>query len=279
MARVLVTGWPSFVDGEATAGDVLAMEAVHGELDAMGLPYDTAWSPVFRPGALSLDDADPARYTHLVFACGPLHGPQVEALHGRFAHCRRIAVGVSVLDPDDPAVTGFDLVIPRDAPGAEPGPDLAARPVVPDVPVVGVVLAPGQAEYGTRRRHERIREELTGWLGRRDCARLPIDTRLDPADWRLATTPAELESVLRRCDMVVTTRLHGLVLALKNGVPALAVDPVGGGAKVTAQARAWAWPAVVTVPEDAAPPLLDEAALDRMWRWCLEVRRPLPARP
>ncbi|MEV4258845.1 polysaccharide pyruvyl transferase family protein, partial [Spirillospora sp. NPDC049652] len=171
MARVLVTGWPSFVDGEATAGDVLAMEAVHGELDAMGLPYDTAWSPVFRPGALSLDDADPARYTHLVFACGPLHGPQVEALHGRFAHCRRIAVGVSVLDPADPAVTGFDLVIPRDAPGAEPGPDLAARPVVPDVPVVGVVLAPGQAEYGTRRRHDRVRAELTGWLARRDCAR------------------------------------------------------------------------------------------------------------
>lgn len=25
--RVLVTGWPSFLDGEATAGDVLAMDA------------------------------------------------------------------------------------------------------------------------------------------------------------------------------------------------------------------------------------------------------------
>lgn len=39
--------------------------------------------------------------------------------------------------------------------------------------------------------------------------------------------------MLRRLDVVVTTRLHGLVLALKNGVPALAVDPVaaapGGG--------------------------------------------------
>ena len=29
--RVLVVGWPSFIDGEATAGDVLAMEAVAAE--------------------------------------------------------------------------------------------------------------------------------------------------------------------------------------------------------------------------------------------------------
>ncbi|MFC4907175.1 polysaccharide pyruvyl transferase family protein [Actinomadura gamaensis] len=273
MTRVLVTGWPSFTDGEATAGDVLAMQAVQDELDAIGLPYDTAWSPVFRPDALSLASADPARYTHLVFACGPLHGRQIEELHARYPHCRRIAVGVSVLDPEDPAVTGFDLVIPRDAPDADPGADLAARPVTRDVPVVGVVLAPGQDEYGARRRHDRIEAELTDWLARRECARLPLDTRLDPRDWRLATTPDELESVLRRCDLVVTTRLHGLVLALKNGVPALAVDPVAGGAKVTAQARAWAWPAVVTVGEDAAPPLLDGTALDRLWGWCLALRR------
>jgi polysaccharide pyruvyl transferase WcaK-like protein len=32
-------------------------------------------------------------------------------------------------------------------------------------------------------------------------------------------------------------RMHGIVLALKYGVPVLAVDPVAGCAKVTAQAR------------------------------------------
>jgi hypothetical protein len=30
--RVLVTGWSSFLDGEATAGDVLSMEAVRDSL-------------------------------------------------------------------------------------------------------------------------------------------------------------------------------------------------------------------------------------------------------
>ncbi|MEW2354991.1 polysaccharide pyruvyl transferase family protein [Spirillospora sp. NPDC029432] len=269
--RVLVTGWPSFVHGEATAGDVLAMEAVRGALAGAGAECDVAWSPVLRPDGLTLDRADPGRYTHLVFACGPAHGDQVESLHRRYARCRRIAVGVSVIDPDSAAVTGFDVVLPRDAPGAEPRRDLSAAVRVPagELPVVGVVLAPGQGEYGGRGRHGRIEEELTGGLAARGCARVPLDTRVDPRDWRHPAAPGELEAVIRRLDLVVTTRLHGLVLALRNGVPALAVDPVGGGAKVTAQARAWDWPAVITTGERDEPPYLDPAEVGRWWDWCL----------
>jgi hypothetical protein len=126
LPRVLVVGWPSFIHGEATAGDVLAMEAVAAELDAAEVPYDMAWSPVFRPGGLPLGDADPARYSHLVFACGPLSGPGIEALHQRFAACRRIAVGVSVIDPADPAAAGFHQILARDSPGAAATGDLAA---------------------------------------------------------------------------------------------------------------------------------------------------------
>jgi len=49
--RVLVTGWPSFLHGEATAGDVLAMEAVADGLRLREMAVDPAWSPRFRPGA------------------------------------------------------------------------------------------------------------------------------------------------------------------------------------------------------------------------------------
>jgi hypothetical protein len=44
--RVLLTGWPSFLRGEATAGDVLSMDRVHGALQHAGLPVEVAWSPV-----------------------------------------------------------------------------------------------------------------------------------------------------------------------------------------------------------------------------------------
>jgi Polysaccharide pyruvyl transferase len=47
----------------------------------------------------------------------------------------------------------------------------------------------------------------------------------------VVTVPAN-PPIVGRLDFVVTMRLHGLVLALKHGVPALAVDPVADGAAV-----------------------------------------------
>ncbi|MQA87099.1 MAG: polysaccharide pyruvyl transferase family protein [Streptosporangiales bacterium] len=267
--RVLIAGWPSFVHGEATAGDVLSMEAVEGALTRAGVACETAWSPVFRPGHLRLDDAPAEHYTHVVFVCGPVHGEQLRALHRRYARCRRIAVDVSVTDPDDAAAAGFDVLLPRDRAGAEPRRDLSALPDPRPVPVVGVILAPEQPEYGRRRRHGEVTARLTAWLKRQDCVRVPVDTRLDRRDWRRCGTEDQLASLIRRLDSVVTTRLHGLVLGLSNGVAALAVDPVAGGAKVSAQARAWSWPAIVTA--DALPE--DESEHERRLRgwfdWCL----------
>lgn len=269
--KVLLTGWFSFLHGEATAGDVLALQRVEDVLSRAGMPYDIAWSPGFRPGELHLEEADPGAYTHLIFVCGPLHGPQVQQLHHRFADCFRIAIGISVVDENDPAVTGFHRVLPRDGYGDhDPVADLAAHaPAGPPTPVVGVILTHGQHEYGERRRHGEVAEAVTGWLGSKDCARLEWDTRLDTADWRLCATPAQFQSVVERLDLVVTDRLHGLVLALRSGVPALAVDPVEGGAKLTAQARACRWPAVLPAGQ------LEAAELDRWWAWCLAEGRAL----
>ncbi len=267
--RVLLTGWFSFRQGEVTAGDVLALETVSAALETAGLGYDTAWSEVFRPGALRLDEARPERYSHLIFVCGPVHGEQIAALHRRFARCRRVAVGVTVIDPADPAVTGFDLLLARDGDRFPPVRDLAAvtaAPPRPGIPVVGVILTGGQGEYGERRRHDVATERITGWLGPKACAPVPLETRLDTRDWRLCSTAAAFMSVLTRLDLVVTTRLHGLALALSCGVPALAIDPVAGGGKVTAQADAWRWPGLVPVEQTA-----DLGRLDGLWDWCLSA--------
>ncbi|WP_328842595.1 polysaccharide pyruvyl transferase family protein [Nakamurella leprariae] len=261
--RALVVGWSSFRHGEATAGDVLSMDAVSQALTAAGVDAEIAWSAVMcPPGGLRLDDADPDRFSHLVFACGPLVGPSIPQLHQRFSHCARIAVGVSVPDPKDPAVTGFHHVVPRDAAGAPTRVDLAAAPRSAGVPVLGVTLASAQPEYGTRQRHDRVTAAITDWLPTTGAAVLPLDTRLDPRDWRLAARPEQFEAIVRRLDVMVTTRLHGLVLALKAGVPAVAVDPVEGGGKVAAQAAAWQWPAFLLPHE------LTADRLDELVAWC-----------
>ncbi|MBC3987940.1 polysaccharide pyruvyl transferase family protein [Streptomyces sp. AC563] len=267
-----MTGWFSFLHGEVTAGDLLVADVVRDALRGASIPYDTAWSPTFRPAGLHLENVDPAAYTHLVFACGPLHSRRPAAdgvpaplleLHRRFAGCRRIAVGVSVVDPADPAVTGFDVVLARDA-AATGAPDLSRHAPPPRaVPVVGVVVTEGQHEYGARRRHGEVARAIEAWAGGLDAARLPLDTRLDAQDWRLPASPDQVHAVFTRLDAVVTTRLHGLVLGLRAGTPVLAVDPVAGGAKVSAQAAALGWPMVLPA-ERATATELDEA-LD----WCL----------
>ncbi|MDG9687595.1 polysaccharide pyruvyl transferase family protein [Streptomyces sp. DH18] len=262
--RVLVTGWFSFLDGEVTAGDALAQRAVSASLDRLGIVHETAWSPAFVPAGLSLEEACPSRYEQLLFVCGPVHGAPFTRLHERFASCRRVAVGVSVVDPDSRAVRGFHRILARDGPNAAALPDLAAdAPASAAAPVVGVALTYGQGEYGDRRAHDRVAEVLLPWLARQDCARIDADTRLAHDDWRHCRTPDQYLSLIGRLDLVVTDRLHGLVLALRAGVPVLAVDPVLGGAKVTAQSGVLRWPAMVG-SEDLSTELLDH-----WWSWCL----------
>ena len=61
---------------------------------------------------------------------------------------------------------------------------------------------------------------------------------------------------------MVTTRLHGMVLSLRQGVPAVAIDAIPGGAKVTRQAAALGWPAALRAD-------VSDEALGKAWDFCL----------
>ncbi|MGH9088919.1 MAG: hypothetical protein ACRDYZ_12555 [Acidimicrobiales bacterium] len=119
--RALVAGWFSFLHGEATAGDLDALATVRRWLDRAGVGHEDAWSPAF--GGPETEAVDPAGFTDLVYVCGPLAGPPVEGLARRFAGRRRLAVGVSAVDP---AAAHFDAVLARDGAGVAV-PDLAVR--------------------------------------------------------------------------------------------------------------------------------------------------------
>ena len=114
--------------------------------------------------------------------------------------------------------------------------------------LVDAVLVHPQREYGMRARHSAVNEAIERLLASRDVASIQIDTRLDENAIGLRS-PAGVESLIARMDVVVTTRLHGLVLAIRNGVPVIAVDAIAGGAKVSRQAEIIGWPIVSTVEE------------------------------
>ena len=243
--RVLVAGYFSFPDAHATAGDLLVRDQVCRWLEEAGRPYDVAHAPPF-VGGVDWRSVDPTRYSHVVFACGPF-SPDLASweLLQRFPAARSVGVNLSMLVPLD-EWNPFDALVERDS-SRTARPDVAFGTTEPKVPVVGVCLR--EHAPGTRTANAAIRRLVEAT----PMAAVPIDTRLDVMHGGTNSTgqrtAAEVESLLARMDVVVTTRLHGLVLALKNGVPVVAVDPGNEGDKIRRQAESVGWPVVFGVDE------------------------------
>ncbi|HEY1358197.1 MAG TPA: polysaccharide pyruvyl transferase family protein [Thermoleophilaceae bacterium] len=249
-SNALIVGWFSLAFGGATAGDLAALEVVRRWLDEAGWTYDVALGEPLE-GGIDWRAAPPAAYSHVIHVCGPI-GPSMEVAQilERFPASTLVAVNVSVIGDRD----GFGSVVERDGRA-----DLAFLGSEERVPVVGVAFVHHQVEYAGAR-HAEVEAAIGELLAERECASVSIDTKLDLNAGGLRSV-AEVESLIARMDALVTTRLHGLVFALRSGVPALAVDPIAGGAKVAAQARAIDWPALL-LPDEVD-------RLGELFDWCL----------
>jgi hypothetical protein len=168
-----------------------------------------------------------------------------------------VGVDLSMLESLD-TWNPFDLLIERDS-SRTARPDFAFLADPRAVPVVGVVLAHRQKEYAQRSLHAEADAHIEHLIRTRDCAPLRIDTRLDENASSLRSAAA-VEALVARTDVVLTTRLHGLVLALKHGIPVVAIDPVAGGAKLARQGASVGWPHVFTA--DRVTRAVLEQALD-----------------
>lgn len=270
--RALVIGFLS------TVGDIEVLSQVEARLQRLGLGYDVApfveRVRAANPAWVDARRVDPARYSHLIVVCGPFSEflmRQQRDIYARFGHCIWIGVNLSMIDPLE-RFNPFDALLERDsAKGAKP--DLSLLEPVARVPVIGLCLAGRQPEYGKRQQHGLAERKLRALAQRHGAALLELDTKWPVWRNRQGTaSPEQFESLLSRVDVLLTTRLHGTVLALKNAVPVIAIDAIAGGDKVTQQARALGWPEVfdaVSVTDDAL-----DAALTR----CLAPEAPAKAR-
>lgn len=255
---VLLAGWFSIDGGGATAGDLLVRDLICDWLRREQIPYELAQEPTLGDGVDWFRVA-PQRYTHFLFACGPVARElPVGDLIERFARCRRVGVNVSLLG--DPPWQPFDLLIERDGPQRARA-DLAVAAPIETAPVVALVRTTPQLEYPTSRPQD-AHGAFDRLLAGREAAVYAVDTILD-ANVPGRRSTSEVTALIGRADLVLTTRLHGLVLALSQSIPVVALDSVPGGAKVIAQARALGWPAAMTVDE------LDEEKLADHYDWCL----------
>jgi glycosyltransferase involved in cell wall biosynthesis len=224
-------------------------------LERAAVPYDVAMVEPVGPG-LDWRNADPAHYSHVVYVCGPfLRGELETSFFSRFAGCRLIGVDLTMLESLS-VFNPFDHLLERDS-DRTVRPDIAFAATEPHVPVIGVCLVEDYA--GPRVRVADANRLIERFLSTRDVAVVRIDTRLDQNSTGLRT-PSQVETLLARMDAVITTRLHGMVLSLKNGVPVVAIDPEEGGAKIVRQAECLQWP--WTMPVEAVTEAKLQAALD-----------------
>lgn len=234
-ARILLAGWFSFSDKKATFGDVQAMEVVAGWLRAAGYVFDVAGHPAGGVEGLDISQVDPSGYDTLIFICGPWGGGGSPLLKA-FAHCHKIGINLSVAEGPH----GFDRLYPRDS-STERNPDLVFAASSMAVPVIGIALVHPQPMFRERQRHEAVAAAVEQYVRESGAAVIKLDTLTDNNTAGIASV-RQLEALIRRVDVIISSRLHGVVYGLKNGVPVVAIDCIAGGAKVSEQVKALEWP-------------------------------------
>lgn len=248
----------------STVGDIECLEFVKRILTEARIEYDIA---AFRadvqralPGAISPRAAQPNSYSHLLVVCGPYWREFFEKNHfemERYAHCVRIGLNVTMVEPLT-SWNPFDVLLERDSDSAH-RPDLTFLMRSESTVLLGRCVIEEQPEYGQRQRHAAVISSINELIDRRKLPAVEIDTRWPTG----STSAADTNALISRVDVLVTNRLHGLVFAIRNGVPALAVDAVAGGDKVTAQARILQWPICLQSNE------ITSDAMDAALEWCL----------
>ena len=258
--RVLVAGWFSFAGMGTTAGDLLARDVAVSWLSQADIPYDISAVAPFGEG-VDWRTSDPTAYTHIVFVCGPFgNGPPVAEFLDKFRECRLFGLNLSMLQRLEDW-NPFEVLFERDSTRTM-RPDISLLHRSTSRRVAGLILVHPQHEYGMRGGHAQANRALSELLSAQNIVAIPIDTCLETSSTGLSQ-PAQVEALITRMDFVATTRVHGLTLALKNGIPALAVDPIKGKAKVHRQAMALGWPAAIGVDE------LSEGRLADLCAYCL----------
>ena len=258
--KILVCWYGSF-KGSGTLGDYLSVKALADFLHSKGFDFDYVSYKEYgdiKGCAVQISEADPANYDVLLFTCGPIikvHKDLV-SLFDKFKDVYKIGIGVSLFPKDHfNYYNPFDFVLPREN-GSINYEDIALAAPKNEVTKenifkaaerrVGIVLRKQQSEYGlinckweeANGLIMRLAEELTGnRISFFDKIKkilvqqgqiFEIDNHLENS----GLDPISIENKYRNCDIILTTRFHGSMVALRNNIPFIAIDQISGGAKV-----------------------------------------------
>jgi hypothetical protein len=253
--KILVTWYGTF-KGHGTLGDLRSFECITAHLVSLGCQVMYTSSYIVNiPGSepVSLNEVKMDDLNGLVFVCGPIffNHQETRALFTKFASKRILGVAISLfpfghINHYDP----FDLALARQGGDKSYG-DVAilskkvtGRKGVHSKPVIGIALRGMQQEYGIENcMWKEIEDIVQTCLRVVDCDILWIDNHLTNA----GISPNEIERLYIESDLVITTRYHGAVLAIKYEIPFIAIDQIKGGAKVFDLLKNSFWPYIYKI--------------------------------
>ena len=269
-ARRILVGWYGAFAGHGTVGDQFALEAAVARLVAAGheIWHATA-ADLELPGARRVEWSaiDPASVDAVLFVCGPiLNGHRwTQAFFAHFASAPLAGVSVSLMPADHPLrAQPFDALFARQgdaqrfgdiavlAPEAAPLP----RSIDPAVVTIGLALRGAQSEYGAGRCRwaETERAALAVVERLKESRRVRV-VEIENHLARSGRSAAEIERQYAGCDLVITSRFHGAVAALRRRVPFIAIDQIEGGAEIYPLVRDLGWPHVFKIEDVEVPAL------------------------
>ena len=236
--------------GEVTTiGDLMAVYNVALYLTRSVGHVDIAWSGNLfdlTRYCIDVEGADQPHYDAVLYVCGPLTAGHKHFL-ARFHASKKIALGVSItgrgtgtLNPldfldavyvrDSDLQSNFDLAL------ADVGyPHLMASTKIRDSRVA-ICLAGDQAEYGADDGFDKAEDLIQ---------QVTTNHQIVSVQTLLASTrplPASVELDLQCSSALITTRMHGALLAIYHGVPLISIDQIRTGAKVTKMVTQLDWP-------------------------------------
>ncbi|MBM2711153.1 polysaccharide pyruvyl transferase family protein [Mesorhizobium caraganae] len=269
--------WYGSLKDNGTIGDLYAVQSVAARMKALGLNFrHLTESTEFEISGerVALDELDENDYGTLVFVCGPVikDHPIVETIVRRFPSTRKIGVSISLFDRNHiNYVQPFDVALAREG-GGQRFEDVAilapwrvnskrvresSEPLV-----VGLVLRGEQSEYGPQSSLHGRTSALTAHVLDSLATNYQVKTvEIEHHLTRSSRTPVEIEALYSSCDLVLTSRFHGAVLAMRNKIPFIAIDQIRGGGKLTSLLSTSGWPFVYRV-EHAKEDEVTRAALD-----------------
>ncbi|MGN6645531.1 MAG: capsular polysaccharide synthesis protein [Cytophaga sp.] len=272
--KILVTWYGSFKNN-GTIGDYLAVKSLTHFLDKKKYDFDCACYKHFdglKGNIVSLDAINDKEYTVIIFCCGPIlkvH-ENLNKLFSRFETITKIGVGVSLFPKDHfNYYNPFDFVLAREH-GEKTFEDIAIlakknlqhKKQIRKIPKVGLILRNNQTEYGLENckweQANSILLELAQFITKNAKKTLFsslwyfFNKRIIFIDNHLETsglTPIEIESLYNDCDIILTTRFHGAMLSIRNGIPVIAIDQILSGGKVFNMIHETGYPFVWKVNE------------------------------